>query len=287
MKKLYLLVTTAVMLLTFIFFAGCGLIQGNSGEFYKDKVAVLMYHHISQEESDFTITPAKFEEHLDALLSRGYNVITLSEFRDFLKGEAEVPPNAVLITFDDGYESFYQYAYPLLKERGMSATVFMIVRHIGAREDQIPKIDWSQMAGMIESGMYFQSHSYDSHFYGLIDGEGNREAVLAAPLYLTEKGRNETEEEYRARIYEDLRKSRDLLEQELGMPVDFFAAPYGKKNDIVDEVARKVGLEFIFTVEPGLVSATSDLQSLPRVDAGVPWINGNRLHREILEASRI
>ena len=286
MKKIALLTIVTIMLLAFIFLLVCGLDQGNSGEFYTDKVAVLIYHHIAQEESDFSITPAQFEEHLDTLVDRGYNVITLSHFRDFLRGEAEVPPNAVLITFDDGYESFYIYAYPLLKERGMSATVFMIVRHIGAREDQIPKIDWSQMLTMMENGIYFQSHSYDSHFYASIDAEGNREAVLAARLYLAGEGRIETEEEYRARIYEDLRKSRDLLEQGLGIYVDFFAVPYGKKNEIVDEVAREVGFEYILTVEPGLASMESDLVNLPRIDAGVPWVNGNRLHRLILETSR-
>ena len=286
MKKTTLLVIITVILLAVIFSISCGLIPGASGEFYRDRVAVLIYHHIAQEDGYSTITPARFEEHLDTLLSRGYNVITLTEFRAFLRGEAEVPPNAVLITFDDGYESFYQYAYPLLKKRGMSATVFMIVRHVGAREDQIPKIDWPQMMEMIEQGMYFQSHSYDSHFYYFIDREGNREAVLAARLYLAEEGRNETEEEYRARIYEDLRKSRELLEQGLGVHVDFFAVPYGKKNEIVDEIAKEVGLEYIFTVEPGLVSATSDPMNLPRIDAGVPWICGNRLHRLILETSR-
>ena len=286
MKKITLLVIITVILIAVISSIGCGLIPGTSGEFYTDRVAVLIYHHIAQEESCFSITPAKFEEHLDTLLNRGYNVITLDEFRAFLRGEAEVPPNAVLITFDDGYESFYLYAYPLLKERGMSATNFMIVRHVGARENQIPKIDWAQMAEMIENGMYFQSHSYDSHFYAYIDAEGNREAVLAARLYLAEKERNETEEEYRARIYEDLRKSRELLEQGLGVHVDFFAAPYGKKNEIVDEVAREAGFEFIFTVEPGLVSITSDPMNLPRVDAGAPWISGDRLHRLILEANR-
>jgi len=286
MKKAALLTIIVIMLLAFMFSLGCGLTQGTSGEFYTDRVAVLIYHHIVQEESDFSITPAQFEEHLDTLVDRGYNVITLSHFRDFLRGEVEVPPNAVLITFDDGYESFYRYAYPLLKERGMSATVFMIVRHIGAREDQIPKIDWPQMLEMMENGIYFQSHSYDSHFYANIDAEGNREAVMAARLYLAGEGRNETEDEYRARIYEDLRKSRDLLEQGLGMHVDFFAVPYGKKNEIVDEVAKEVGLEYIFTVEPGLVSMGSDPVNLPRLDAGVPWLNGNGLHRLILQTSR-
>ena len=282
MKKAALL----TMLLIFIFLAGCESPQETAKEFYRDKIVVLMYHHIDWEfDSRVTITPAKFEEHLNTLLDKGYNVITLSEFRDFLRGEAEVPANAVLITFDDGYESFYQYAYPLLKDRGMSATNFMVVAHIGARESwRIPVLDLSQMKRMIESDMYFQSHSYDSHFYVYVDAEGNWEKpALVAHIYLTEEGRNETEEEKRARIYEDLRKSREVLEQELGIHVDFFSVPYGWKNEAVAEVAREVGFAYIFTIQPGLVSAVSDPMNLPRINAGSPDIDGDKLHQLILE----
>lgn len=283
MKKTALLTIAAVLVLVlaFILLSGYGKPQESPREYYKDKVAVLMYHHIDQEESGATITPGRFEEHLDTLLDKGYNVISLDHFRSFLKGEGEVPSNAVLITFDDGYESFYQYAYPLLKEREMSAAMFMIVKHIGAREGQVPKLDWPQMQEMIGNGMYFHSHTYDSHFYHEVDEKGNKDAVLAARVYLPEEKRNETEEEYKARIYEDLKKSKDLLEQGLGVHVDFFSAPYGKKNQKVDEISMDIGLEYIFTIEPGLVSAASAPTALPRINAGSPDIDGDKLHQLI------
>ena len=284
MKKTTLLTITVALFLVFL--PGCELIQRYSGEHYRDKVAVLMYHNIGQEEETGIITPTRFAKHLDTLLNEGYNVINLDEFRGFLKGEVEVPSNAVLITFDDGYESFYRYAYPLLKEREMSATVFKIVGHVGASGgDQKPKLDWSQMREMIENGMYFQSHTYDSHFFAYIDAEGNKDAVLAARIYLAEEGRNETEEEYRARIYEDLRRSRELLEQGLDVHIDFLVVPYGKKNEKVDEIAREVGLEYIFTVESGLVSVTSDPVNLRRINAGNPDVDGDKLHQLIFRAT--
>jgi len=287
MKRVTLLTIATALLLACIFLSGCEPTQEASAEeFYRDKVAVLMYHHIDWEfDSRVTITPDRFEEHLDTLLNKGYNVITLSHFRSFLRGEMEVPPNAVLITFDDGYESFYNYAYPLLKERGMSATMFMVVGQIGDKEGGLPKLDWSQMRTMIGSSMYFQSHSYNSHFYNYIDAEGNWEKpALVARAYLIEEGRIETEEEYRSRIYEDLRRSKEILEQGLGVYVDVFSVPYGWKNEEVVEVARGVGFEYIFTIQPGLVSMTSDLMSLSRINAGSPDIDGNRVHQLILEA---
>ena len=312
MNKTYLLTAFVVIFSVITFFQSFERAQGTAIAafyppeiFYRDKVAVLMYHHIDEVESGATITRERFEEHLDYLLYRGYSVISLSHFRSFLRGEAEVPPNAVLITFDDGYESFYQYAYPLLKERGMSATVFMIVRHIGARYDQIPKIDWHEMARMIESGMYFQSHSYDSHFYAAVNAAGNINAALVARIYFAEEvrteaecravvlrgqarqtpdvnWRNETEAEHRARVYEDLRNSRVMLERRLGVRVDVFSAPYGIKNAVVDEIAQEAGFDYIFTIAPGLVSAESDPMSLPRINAGSPTIDGKGLHDIIL-----
>jgi len=289
MKRITLIAIATALLLVFIFLPGCSEpTQEASEEFYRDKVAVLMYHHIDWEfDSRATITPDRFAEHLDTLLNKGYNVITLDHFRSFLRGEVDVPPNAVLITFDDGYESFYHYAYPLLKERGMSATMFMVVAQIGDKENFLPKLDWEQMRVMIGSGMYFQSHSYNSHLYTYIYAEGNWEKpALVARVFLAEEGRNETEEEYRARIYEDLRRSKEILEQGLGVHVDVFSVPYGWKNEEVVEVAREIGFEYIFTIQPGLVSMTSDLMSLPRINAGSPDIDGNRVHQLIFEVVR-
>ena len=279
-----LIFTIVAAVIVFVFLSGCGEPKRDTGEYYKGKVAVLMYHHIDHQESGATITPARFEEHLDTLLYKGYNVISLDHFRSFLKGEMEVPSNAVLITFDDGYESFYQYAYPLLKEREMSATMFMIVKHINAKEGQIPKLDWSQMQEMIGNGMYFQSHTYDSHFYHEIDEKGKKDAALAARGYLADEKRVETEEEYTTRVYEDLKKSKELLEQGLDVYIDFFSAPYGKKNQKVNEISRDIGLDYIFTIIPGLVSTASDPMALPRINAGSPDIDGDKLHQLIEKA---
>lgn len=285
MKKSFLLAAIAALVLAFVFLSGYGEPR-QTGEYYRDKVAVLMYHHLDQAEGGAVITPERFQEHLDTLLDKGYNVITLDDFRSFLKGEEGVPVNAVLITFDDGYESFYKYAYPLLKEREMSATMFMIVKHIGAKEGQIPKLDWRQMREMLANGMFFQSHTYDSHFYHVVDNKGHKDAVLAARIYLSDENRNETEVEYTARIYKDLKKSKDLLEQELGVHVDFFSAPYGKKNQKVDEAAKKAGFAYIFTIKPGLVSKASSHTALPRINAGSPDIDGEKLHQLIGKAQK-
>lgn len=266
----------------FVLLTGC---TEETGIYYEDKIAVLMYHHIDEEESGATITPERFKEHLNTLKTKGYNVISIDVLRDFLNGETEVPANAVLLTFDDGYESFYNYAYPILKEVDMTATVFMIVKHIDVKEGQIPKLSWDQMQEMLEDGMSFYSHTYDSHYYHVTNAKGSEDAALASRMYLKDEDRQETEEEYLARIYDDLKKSKDELEQQLNIEVDFLSVPYGRKNQKVEQVSKEIGLDYIFTIKPGYVDKQTSPMALPRFNAGSPEIDGEKLHEIISGAA--
>ncbi len=97
---------------------------------YQNQVAVITYHHIDPSvQGDVTITPKLFRSQLIDLLDRNYHFITLDQLLAYYEGQ-EVPPNAVLITFDDGYESFYNYAYPVLKELSIPAVNFVITKKI-------------------------------------------------------------------------------------------------------------------------------------------------------------
>lgn len=83
------------------------LAKRSEGIYYQDQVAVLMYHHIhDKDQSSSTITTKLFQDQMQMLTDKGYHFISLPEFRNFMQGST-VPDNAVLITFDDGYQSFY------------------------------------------------------------------------------------------------------------------------------------------------------------------------------------
>ena len=102
-------------------------VPAQPGILYQDKVAVLMYHDIEPVSSNNdTITPEQFGSQLDGLQKRGFHFLSLDQFRGFMKGELKVPPNSLIVTFDDGYESFYRYAYPILHKRGLSGTCFVV-----------------------------------------------------------------------------------------------------------------------------------------------------------------
>ena len=90
---------------------------------------IVMYHHILKEPTrlnSYTISPDEFRQDLQYLRDNGYQSILIQDLIDYVNGEAELPEKPVMITFDDGYESFYEYAFPILKEMKFRA-VFSVV----------------------------------------------------------------------------------------------------------------------------------------------------------------
>lgn len=150
----------------------------------KDKVPVLCYHNIAtaqekanfNEESEYTIDVKNFEEHLKYLKRNNYKTLTMSEFYEWKEGKIEIPLKSVLITFDDGFLSNYQYAFPLLKQYDMNATVFVV----GKFAEEAENVKWD---GNIKTYMSYDlihkireeypnidicSHSYDLHYDGAL-----------------------------------------------------------------------------------------------------------------------
>jgi biofilm PGA synthesis lipoprotein PgaB len=98
----------------------------------KQQAVVLMYHHISNHPvGKIIITPELFGQHLNILQKEGYHVISLEQYASFLEGKSVIPVKSAVITFDDGNESFYTYAYPQLLKKHMPATDFVIVGLVG------------------------------------------------------------------------------------------------------------------------------------------------------------
>jgi peptidoglycan/xylan/chitin deacetylase (PgdA/CDA1 family) len=129
-------------------------------------VPILMYHYISVPPADadiyrkdLSVTPERFEGHLQYLLSAGYHVVTLDDLLYALTQGRPLPEKPVILTFDDGYEDNYQNAFPLLQKYGVSGHFFIISDFVNAGRPGY--MSWQQIEEMAAVGQHFGSHSRD------------------------------------------------------------------------------------------------------------------------------
>ena len=193
-------------------------------------VPILCYHRFGSPSSKMIISPASFAAQLDWLARNHFQVLRLADVAGFLAGHKPLPPRSVVITIDDGYESVYRHAYPLLKKYGFPATLFVYTDFIGAGD----ALSWAQMQEMSRSGLVdIQSHS-KSH------------------RNLIERGAQENEARYRQNIETEMRQPRELIAKRLdGRALRHIAYPYGDANVPVLEAATRAGFELGVTVTPG------------------------------------
>jgi len=233
---------------------------------YSDRVAVLMYHHLQEKpERGDILSPAQFERQMELLAENGFQVIGAEEYAAFVLNKAKVPDNAVLLTFDDGYASFYELAYPILKKFGYPAINFVIVSGVDQRNKPgIKKLTWDQMREMQRDGIAFMNHTYDLHAKKA-DASG-KEVPLTGRQYLEDEKRRETAEEYRKRVLDDLLLAEKRLAEELGNKLRMLAFPYGYYTEELVSIAREAGIEIMFSVKHGLAKRSDKVAY--RVNAG-------------------
>ena len=185
------------------------------------RYTVLLYHRTNDFSKDhLTVSIDRFIEQLD-VLRRLYPILSLKEALDAAKARRFLGPNAVVITFDDGYADNAELAAPILKYFGLPATFFVSAGIVEAgwqfpHDDTSPyrfeTLRWEQVLAMRDLGFEVGSH-------------GLSHANLAKCS--TEEARRE------------LRGSRELLESRLGTAVRAFAYPFGGQGDITSEARRE------------------------------------------------
>ncbi|PYI56483.1 polysaccharide deacetylase family protein [Paenibacillus flagellatus] len=241
---------------------------------YRDKVLVLMYHHIDERESMVTIAPSKFRDHMKAVLDSEYNVIPMEAYIDFMKHGKPVPPNAVVVTFDDGYESFYTQAFPVLKELGIVATNFVVVSYVDTDYPKLPFLTWKQIGEMKRAGMSFYSHSYDLH-NKKPDASGSDQPAMTQRRAKPRANRLETDTEYKERVVADLLLAEQQLRDHLGNQEPMLCFPFGAYSDTVVRLANEIGIDIVFTIKEGI--NTRETREIMRINAGVPYLSAEGL----------
>ena len=221
---------------------------------YTAEVPVLMYHHIDQEGNDSTaMTPALFEAQIAALAQAGYTAVFPDDLAAYVNQGKALPDKPIVITFDDGYLSNYEYAWPILEKYGMVATIFMVGATTGNTEHYkdtaypiTPHFSYEQGAEMVASGVIsLQSHTYDMHQWGPYESTDQpRETIL--PL------EGESEADYRASLSADCQKIRQAIQNGTGEEnVHVIAYPSGRYNSLAQVTLLENGFDISFTTEEG------------------------------------
>ena len=141
-------------------------------------LTIIGYHEITSKEAvipDYAVTPQRFEMHLDWLIKNGYHFISVDQLIKANEGKLKLPPKPVLLTVDDGYQSFYQYAYPILKARKIPAVLAVVGKWLEVKPNKMVQfgdeklersklLSWKEIKEMQDSGLIeIGSHSYDLH----------------------------------------------------------------------------------------------------------------------------
>lgn len=211
--------------------------QGRRGP-NTERVVVLMYHRVGEAgnawERKYCISPGVFAAHLRALADRGMRAVDMVDFVAWLQGRATLAPGSFVLSFDDGFFGVYEHAFPLLREMGWPATVFLVSGLIGGHDEwsrrenpsgaTYPLLDAEQIEAMRSHGIRFHSHSRHHIRLTTLDD---------------------------ARLRDELEGSKRDLERLLGEPVSYLAYPYGAVNERVLAAARAAGYEAGFSVQPG------------------------------------
>lgn len=262
-----------------IIFAGISAKENTGALWYRDQVAVLMYHHVHDVDQSLATIPTElFSSHLDYLIGKGYNFISSQQFKQFLEG-GSIPDNAVLVTVDDGYESFFDHVYPLLKEKNIPAINFVITEFLdNPSGGNIPYLSHRQVEDIASAAadIDFQCHSHALH-----RKSESGEALMIARI-IGKDGVQETESEYKERIKKDTRTCIDSLNQSYPQTIDSLAYPYGIYDELAIQLIKEEGIRYAFTVEEGMVTQQTDPWQIPRINAGGPWITAESLHQNIL-----
>lgn len=259
-------------------------------EWYRNQVVVLSYHHVTKNPTQpFAITPEQFAEQMSFIHEQDLHPISLNEFITFMETGNLPTANAVLLTFDDGYESYYTEAFPIMRSFGFPSVNFVIagrVRDIAERkrENMTPPLTRQQVKELVATGMAdIGSHTYSLHGQAARN-EWGEAGPVTAPVYLEDLQRLEAEQEYRDRLYVDFSLSRVGLSEWLNQPVEILSLPFGYTNEIVQETAKQTGYRYVFHSTPGVVTSKTDHYAITRYDVGVPDMDLAKLHQIFTKA---
>ena len=208
------------------------------------RLPVIMYHNISEKSrlwGTYNVSPKVIEEDIKYLLNNGYKTVSCKEVIDYVNGEGELPEKPVMLTVDDGFESFYAYMYPLLKRYGCKAVISPMgecIDAFSANEDHnldYSYLTWEELKEMSDTDLVeIGNHTYNLH--------SDKKGRVGCG-----RKRGESDESYREILEDDIGRMQGEIKQYTGKDCFIFTYPYGKISDGSKEILEDMGFKVIFT----------------------------------------
>lgn len=264
-------------------------------------IPVLLYHGVVDNSDDANILLEDFRNQMFALKKAGWQTVSIEDFYKFIKGEKTLPDRSFLLTFDDGRKDSYYPVDIILSSLNYRATIFIITGHAFGETSPF-YLSKRELVKMGKSGKWdIQAHTQNGHDFYLIDAFGVKGHFYTNKLWLEDKKRIETEDEFKSRIHKDFEGAKQDLQNELGINSIAFAFPFGDfgqktinfsdvpklEETILKENESVYKLAF-YQITPGLHSIynypTKEPYLIKRVNVRPEWTSDNLL--KILEAGK-
>ncbi|MFX0198881.1 MAG: GT4 family glycosyltransferase PelF [Candidatus Hodarchaeota archaeon] len=205
----------------------------------EEGVLVLFYHSL---ESGKPLV--NFLRQIDYLRESGYQIISIEEVVSYIKGQEELSPRSVCLTFDDGYYNNYESVFPILKKYNVPAAIFVSTRYIASNSSKEVDLkigerflSWGEIREMAGGGVEFGSHGYN-----------HCDLTSLSP----------------DKSFQEVRRSKQLMGKNISGKIRYFSYPYGRYDKRTKELVKRAGFDAAFTTIPGIIKLGDDPYALKR-----------------------
>lgn len=239
----------------------------------------LAYHDVEDEEPDqgfLSVRTDRLVDQLAWLRENGYQAVTVDQILAARQGGAPLPERAVLLSFDDGYRSFYTRVLPILKAYRWPALLAPVgtwmdtpadkpVDFGGSPEPRGRFLNWDEIREISQSGLVeIAAHTNASHYGALANPQGNTEPAAAVRAYDAATGQYESEAQFNARMGADVAAISRKIERVTGKAPRVWVWPYGAEGGTTLRITAEHGYQLALTLEDG-AGRLDRLMSTPRL----------------------
>lgn len=212
-------------------------------------IPILLYHSVNDDPppgfKPWAVSRALFEAHLDKLIELNVVGLSIAQLMELIRTGSPVPKRVAVLTFDDGFADFAANAWPLLKARGLPATLYVTAGALGGRSKwlepigagQLPMLGQAEILALALNGVEIGAHSMTHPQLDCIGREQARNEIIESKL---------------------------VLETILGRPVDSFAYPHGYHDRAIKKMVADAGYTSAAAVRNALSHSQDDRYALAR-----------------------